>query len=77
MKTGCKDSSTRPGGYEGKGGRMKKLLVQAITNEGCCVYATVHVSNDYTMNEIVREIKRMRYVKFRLVETMKAFADIK
>lgn len=56
---------------------MKKLMAQAITKMGCCVYIEVKVSDDYIMNEVVREIKRMRFVKFRLVDTMKAFAEVK
>lgn len=56
---------------------MQKLMAQAITEMGCCVYVTVKVSDDYTMNEVVREIKRMRFVKFRLVDTMKAFAEVR
>lgn len=55
---------------------MTTLKIQAITEMGCCVYASIKVSEDYTMNEVVREIKRMRYVKFRLVDTMKVFAEV-
>ena len=56
---------------------MKKLMAQAITESGSCVYVDVKVRDDYTMNEVVREIKRMRFTKFRLVDTMKAFAAVK
>lgn len=56
---------------------MKKLMAQVISEIGCCVYVEVKVSDDYTMNEVMREIKRMRFVKFRLVDTMKAFAEVK
>lgn len=55
---------------------MKKLMVQAITEMGCCVYTEIKVSNDYTMNEVVREIKRCGYTSFRLVDTMKRFVKV-
>lgn len=61
----------------GKEKDMKALMAQAITEMGCCVYVTVKVSDDYTMNEVVREIKRMGFVRFRLVDTMKAFAEVR
>jgi hypothetical protein len=56
---------------------MTTLKIQAITEMECCVYASIKVSEDYTMNEVVREVKRLGYVKFRLVDTMKAFAEVK
>lgn len=56
---------------------MQKLMAQVITEMGCCIYVEVKVSDDYTMNEVVGEIKRMRCVKFRLVDTMKVFAEVK
>lgn len=56
---------------------MKKLMAQAITETGCCVYVELKVSDDYTMNEVVGEVKRMRFVKFRIVDTMKVFAEVK
>lgn len=55
---------------------MRTLKIQAITEMGCCVYASIKVSEDYTMNEVVREVKRMRFVKFRLVDTMNTFAKV-
>lgn len=62
---------------KGKEDCMKKLMAQAITEMGCCVYVELKVSDDYTMNEVVREVKRMRFVKFRIVDTMKVFAEVK
>ena len=55
---------------------MRTLKIQAITEMGCCVYAELNVSDDYTMNEVVKEVKRMRFVKFRLIDTMKVFAEV-
>ena len=55
---------------------MTTLMIQAITEMGCCVYASIKVSEDYTMNEVVREVKRQGYVSFRLVDTMKVFVNI-
>lgn len=55
---------------------MTKLNIQAITEMGCCVYTEITVSDDYTMNEVVREVKRLGYTSFRLVKTMKCFVTI-
>lgn len=55
---------------------MTTLKIQAITEMGCCVYASIKVSEDYTMNEVVREVKRLGYIKFRLIDTMKSFAEV-
>ena len=59
-----------------KEGQMKTLKIQAITEMGCCVYASINVSEDYTMNEVIREVKRQRYAMFRLIDTMKRFVKI-
>ena len=55
---------------------MTKLNIQAITEMGCVVYTSINVGEDYTMNEVVKEIKRLRYSAFRLVDTMKRFVNI-
>lgn len=55
---------------------MTKLMVQAITNMGACVYTEIKVSEDYTMNEVVRTLKAQGYKMFRLVKTMKRFVEI-
>ncbi len=52
------------------------LKIQAITEMGSCVYTEINVSEDYTMSEVVREIKRLGYKQFRLVKTMKRFVEI-
>lgn len=55
---------------------MTTLNIQAITEMGCCVYTSIKVSEDYTMSEVVREVKRLGYIKFRLIDTMKRFAEV-
>ena len=55
---------------------MKTLEIQAITEMGCCVYASITVSEDYTMNEVVRAIKERDFTSFRLVDTMKTFVNV-
>ena len=42
---------------------------------GCVVYASIKVSNDYTMNEVVRAVRGQRYKAFRL-DNMKVFVNI-
>lgn len=56
--------------------RTTTLEIQAITKGGSCVYASIKVREDYTMNEIVREVKRLGYVQFRLTATMKRFVEV-
>lgn len=53
-----------------------KLSMQGITDFGSCVYFEIKVSEDYTMNEVVREVKRRGYKQFRVVDTMKRFAAV-
>lgn len=56
---------------------MKNLTIQAITKEyGSVVYATIKVSTDYTMNEVVKTVKENGYRAFRLVDTMKRFVEV-
>jgi len=55
---------------------MTTLLVQAITEVGACVYASIKVNEDYTMNQVVNEIKRLGFKAFRL-ESMKRFVEIR
>ena len=54
---------------------MMNLKVAGITEMGCHIYTEITVKEDYTMNEVVNEIKRLGYVKFRLVDTMKGYAE--
>ena len=56
---------------------MTTLYIQAITEMGACVYATIKVSDDYTMAEVVRTVKANGYKMFRLVDTMKRFVEIR
>ena len=55
---------------------MTKLNIQAITEMGATVYTTITVSEEYTMNEVVRTIKANGYKAFRLTDTMKRFVTI-
>lgn len=48
---------------------MTKLNIQAITEMGCCVYTMINLPVDYTMNQVVSEVKRLGYKAFRIVET--------
>lgn len=52
------------------------LIIQAITEMGAVVYTSIKVSEDYTMNEVVRTVKANRYKMFRLVDTMKRFVEV-
>ena len=54
---------------------MTTLLIQAITEMGACVYTEITVSEDYTMDEVVKEVKRLGYKMFKL-GTMKRFVEI-
>lgn len=55
---------------------MIKLNIQAITEMGSCVYTSIKVSEDYTMNEVVREIKRLGYKYFRLLDNNMRFVKV-
>ncbi len=55
---------------------MTKLNIQAITEMGSCVYTELNLSEDYTMNMVVNEVKRLGYQAFRIVDTMKQFVFI-
>ena len=56
---------------------MTTLNIQAITESGACVYGSIKVKEDYTMNQVVTEIKRLGYKAFRLTDTMKRFVEIR
>ena len=55
---------------------MTKLYIQAITKMGCVVYTDLSLSEDYTMNQVVEEVRRCDYMAFRIVETMQRFVYI-
>lgn len=56
---------------------MKTLKIQALTSEyGCCVYDAITVSEDYTMNEVVKAVRAKNYKAFRLLDSMKRFAEV-
>lgn len=64
-------------GCAGRKEDMMKLNIQAITKAyGCCVYAEIVLPEYYTMNMVVREIKRLGYSHFRIIDTMKKFVAV-
>lgn len=56
---------------------MTKLNIQAVTKEyGSVVYTSITIPEDYTMNMVVDEVKRLGYKAFRLIDTMKVFVEV-
>lgn len=55
---------------------MTNLKIAGITEMGSHIYTSITVSEDYTMNEVVREVKRLGYKSFRLVDTMKTYVTV-
>ncbi len=55
---------------------MKELAIAVSTEMGSHIYTTITVREDYTMNEVVREVKRLGYVSFRLIDTMKTYVRV-
>ena len=56
---------------------MKKVDIQAMTKEyGCVVYASITLPEDYTMNMVVNEVRRLGFSAFRLINTMKKFVYV-
>lgn len=54
---------------------MTELEIAVTTEMGCHIYTTIKVSEDYTMNEVVREVRRLGYTSFRLIKTMKRYVE--
>ena len=52
------------------------LDLQGIDEIGCCAYFSIKINKDYTMRQIVEEVKSRGYVKFRILTTMKVFANV-
>lgn len=55
---------------------MVKVNIQAITNMGCCVYTTITLSEDYTMNQVIKEVKRLGYKSFRILSSGMRFVNV-
>lgn len=55
---------------------MRTLDIQAVTEMGSVVYASIKVREDYTMNEVVNAVKARGFKSFRLVKTMKIFVAV-
>lgn len=56
---------------------MINLDIQAITRTGACVYCSIKLADDYTMNQVMKEIKRLGYAEFRIVDIMKRFTKVR
>ena len=56
---------------------MIKLAVAAITESGCHVYTELNLKEDYTMSQVVNEVKRIGYVSFRLTATMRTYVKVR
>ena len=52
------------------------LNVQVEFGHGCVAYASIHVPEDYTMNDVIRACQRRGFTRFRLTDTMKRFVDV-
>lgn len=52
------------------------LELQGIDGLGCCAYFSIKINEDYTMKQLVDEVKSRGYVKFRILTTMKCFANV-
>lgn len=56
---------------------MTKVYIQAITGTyGCCVYTEINLPEDYTMNQVVNEVRRLGFRAFRILDTMKRFVNV-
>lgn len=52
------------------------LDLQGITEMGCCTIFSITINEDYTMRQLVNEVIRRGYVRFRILNTMKCFANV-
>ena len=52
------------------------LDLQGIDAMGCCSYFSIKVKEDFTMRQLVDEVISRGYVKFRITNTMKCFANV-
>lgn len=53
------------------------LEMQGIDEMGICTYFSLRVNEDYTMKQLVDAVISRGFVKFRIVNTMKVFADVR
>ena len=57
--------------------KMTKVCFTGITNMGCCIYGCeVFLPEDWTMNQLVKELKEQGYKMF-MLNTMKRFAEVR
>lgn len=53
------------------------LDILGVTKEyGCVVYTAIFVCEDYTMNEVVSEVRRRGFKAFCLLGTMKRLVNV-
>lgn len=52
------------------------LELQGIDEMGCCSYFSITISENYTMWQLVDKVISRGYVKFRIINTMKCFANV-
>lgn len=55
---------------------MISLPIAVTTEMGCHIYTEIKVREDYSMNEVVKEVKRLGYVTFRLLGSMKRYVKV-
>ena len=53
-----------------------ELEVAVTTEMGCHIYTTITVNEDYTMNNVVEEIRRLGFTSFRLLDTMNCYVRV-
>ena len=52
------------------------LELQGIDEMCCCSYFSITINENYTMRQLVDEVISRGYVKFRITNTMKCFANV-
>lgn len=55
---------------------MTTINIQAITSGGCTVYASLTLSEDYTMREVVEAVRNRGFKAFRITNTMRRFVNV-
>jgi len=53
-----------------------EVPIAVVTEMGSHVYTTIKLPEDYTMNMVVQEVKRLGYVSFRLTDAMKKYVHV-
>lgn len=53
-----------------------EIPMQAVTTGGCVVYTSVIMNEDYTMNQLVSYLRFLGYKNFRIIGSMRTFAEV-